>query len=189
MLGKFVLDGIAPAPRGVPQIEVTFDLDADGILKVTAKDKASGKEQEIKIEGSSGLSEEEVEKMKKDAEEHAEEDKKKKELVESKNMAETLAYSTEKALAEAGDKLDAEKKKPVEEAVKALRDEMAKEGATKESIEEAQKKMADEMEKIKEDLQKAMQEKASEEKSTSDDSKDNSSESTEESADEKKDDK
>ncbi len=188
ILGKFVLDGIAPAPRGVPQIEVTFDLDADGILKVTAKDKASGKEQEIKIEGSSGLSEEEVEKMKKDAEEHAEEDKKKKELVEVKNMAETLAYSTEKALAEAGDKLDAEKKKPVEEAVAKLRTKMAKDDATKESIEEATKALSTAMEVIQSDLQEAMKAKSeagddkdeSSEQKSGDETKDESGDSKDE---------
>jgi molecular chaperone DnaK len=186
VLGKFVLDGIAPAPRGVPQIEVKFDIDADGILNVTAIDKASGKEQSIKIEGSSGLSEEEIEKMKKDAEEHAEEDKKKKELVETKNMAETLAYSTQKALSEAGDKLDAEKKKPVEDAIKVLQDELAKSDSTKESIEEAQKKMAEEMEKIKDDLQKAMQEKASETADNSSETKADESNNSENDKDEEK---
>ncbi len=184
VLGRFVLDGIAPAPRGTPQIEVKFDIDADGILNVSAKDKNSGKEQSIKIEGSSGLSEEEVEKMKKDAEEHAEEDKKKKELVEAKNMAETLAYSTEKALSEAGDKLDAEKKKPVEEAIKSLRDEIAKEDSTKESVEEAQKKMAEEMEKIKTDLEAAIKAK-SEEVKDSENKKEETDKTTEDS--EKKD--
>ncbi len=164
VLGRFVLDGIDPAPRGVPQIEVTFDLDADGILKVTAKDKKSGKEQEIKIEGSSGLSEEEVEKMKKDAEEHAEEDKKKKELVEAKNLAETLIYTTEKALNEAGDKLDANKKKPVEEALKSLRDEIAKTDTTKETLEEKQKALSDAMQSIQSDLQEAMKKKEEENK-------------------------
>ncbi len=188
VLGKFVLDGIAPAPRGVPQIEVTFDLDADGILKVTAKDKASGKEQEIKIEGSSGLSEEEVEKMKKDAEDNAEEDKKKKELVESKNMAETLAYSTEKALTEAGDKLDAERKKPVEEAVAKLRTEIANTSATKESLETATKELSDAMQAIQSDLQEAMKAKAEESKPDSEDKTEDSKEAGSDSKEEKTDD-
>jgi len=100
-LGRFILDGIPPAPRGVPQIEVTFDIDANGILTVTAKDKQTGKEQSIKIEGSSNLSEEEIERMKKEAEEHAEEDKKKKELIEAKNALEQYVWSTEKSLKDA----------------------------------------------------------------------------------------
>ena len=119
-LGKFLLDGIPPAPRGVPQIEVEFDIDANGILNVTAKDKATGKSQSIKIEASSGLSKEEIEKMKKDAEMHAEEDKQKKELVEARNMADTLVYTTEKALRDAGDKVTEDEKKPVTDAIEEL---------------------------------------------------------------------
>ena len=136
-LGRFVLDGIAPAPRGVPQIEVTFDIDANGILHVTAKDKATGKEQSIRIEGSTGLSEEEIEKMKKDAEMHAEEDRKKKELAEARNAADTLIFSTEKALREAGEKLSAEEKKPVEEKMENLRSVLKKEDADLEEIKKA----------------------------------------------------
>lgn len=119
-LGKFILDGIPPAPRGIPQVEVTFDIDANGILSVTAKDKATGKSQSIKIEASSGLSKEEIERMKKDAELHAEEDKRKKELIEARNMADTLVYTTEKALREAGDKVADDEKKPVQEAIEEL---------------------------------------------------------------------
>ncbi|MEI7891020.1 MAG: molecular chaperone DnaK [bacterium] len=119
-LGKFLLDGIPPAPRGVPQIEVEFDIDANGILNVTAKDKATGKSQSIKIEASSGLSKEEIEKMKKDAEMHAEEDKQKKELVEARNMADTLVYTTEKAIKDAGEKITEEEIKPVKEAIEEL---------------------------------------------------------------------
>lgn len=119
-LGKFLLDGIPPAPRGVPQIEVEFDIDANGILNVTAKDKATGKSQSIKIEASSGLSKEEIEKMKKDAEMHAEEDKQKKELVEARNMADTLIYTTEKAIKDAGDKVTEDEKKPVTDAIEEL---------------------------------------------------------------------
>ena len=120
-LGRFILDGIPPAPRGIPQIEVTFDLDANGILNVKAKDKATGKEQSIRIEASSGLSKEEIEKMQKEAETHAEEDKKKKEKIETKNQAESLFYQTEKMLKEAGDKIKAEDKKEIEEKLEALK--------------------------------------------------------------------
>ncbi len=119
-LGRFILDGIPPAPRGVPQIEVTFDVDANGILTVTAKDKQTGKEQSIKIEGSSNLSEEEIEKMKQDAQKHAEEDKKKKELVESKNMLEQMIWATEKSLKESKEVPD-DVKKEVEAALEKAR--------------------------------------------------------------------
>ncbi|MBI4653031.1 molecular chaperone DnaK [Candidatus Kuenenbacteria bacterium] len=121
-LGRFILDGIPPAPRGIPQIEVSFDIDANGILSVKAKDKATGKEQKITITASSGLSKEEIEKMKKDAEAHAEEDKKRCELIEVKNAAETLIYSTEKVLKEAGDKISKADKKEVEEKIAALKE-------------------------------------------------------------------
>lgn len=136
-LGRFILDGIAPAPRGVPQVEVTFDIDANGILNVSAKDKATGKEQSIRIEASSGLSDEEIERMKKDAEAHADEDKKKKELVEAKNMADTLIFSTEKAMKDAGDKISDDEKKPVEEKMQALKDVLAKPEATLEEVKES----------------------------------------------------
>lgn len=121
-LGTFHLDGIPPAPRGTPQIEVTFDIDANGILHVSAKDLGSGKEQKISITGSSGLSKEEVEKMQRDAETHAEEDKKAKEAIEVKNNADTLAYQCEKQLKDLGDKVAPEKRTHVEEAIKAVRD-------------------------------------------------------------------
>lgn len=120
-LGRFILDGIPTAPRGVPQIEVTFDIDANGILSVTAKDKASSKSQSIRIEGSTGLNKEEVERMKKEAEVHAQEDKKKKEAVETKHMADNLIYTTEKTLREAGDKVSAATKKEIEEKMEALK--------------------------------------------------------------------
>ena len=120
-LGRFILDGLPPAPRGVPQIEVTFDIDANGILNVSAKDKASNKTQSIRIEGSTGLSKEEVEKMKKDAEIHAAQDSQKKELIEAKNLAENLIYSTEKALKDVGDKITAEMKKDTEEKIDDLK--------------------------------------------------------------------
>ncbi len=120
-LGRFMLDGIPPAPRGVPQVEVSFDIDANGILNVKAKDKASGKEQKITITASSGLSKEEVEKMKKDAEVHAAEDKAKRELIDLKNNAETMAYTTEKMLKEMGDKMKPEDKKALEDKVAELK--------------------------------------------------------------------
>jgi molecular chaperone DnaK len=120
-ISRFILDGIPPAPRGLPQVEVTFDIDASGILTVTAKDKATNKVQSVKVEGSIGLSKDEVEKMKKEAELHAEEDKKKRELIEVKNMADTLVYTSEKALKEAGDKVSADSKKEIEEKLEALK--------------------------------------------------------------------
>ncbi len=121
-LGRFVLDGIPPAPRGVPQVEVSFDIDANGIVNVKATDKATNKEQKITITSSSGLSEAEIEKMKKDAETHAEEDKKKRELVDAKNAADSLIFTAEKVLSDAGDKVDSNLKSDVEEKIKALRE-------------------------------------------------------------------
>ncbi len=133
-LGQFTLEGIPPAPRGVPQIEVTFDIDANGILTVSAKDKATGKAQEIKITGSSGLSEEEIEKMVKDAELHKEEDRKRKELIEAKNQADALVYQTEKSLKEAGDKISADDKAAIEKALNDLKEALKNENVTKEEI-------------------------------------------------------
>ncbi|WP_353132788.1 molecular chaperone DnaK [Pseudopedobacter sp.] len=121
-IGRFHLDGIPPAPRGVPQIEVTFDIDANGIIKVSAKDKATGKEQNIRIEASSGLSQEEIDKMKQEAEANAESDKKAKEEAEKINGADALIFSTEKQLKEYGDKISADKKSAIEDALKALKD-------------------------------------------------------------------
>jgi len=137
-LGKFDLVGIPPAPRGVPQIEVTFNIDANGILNVNAKDLGTGKEQAIRITPSSGLSEDEIKKMQKDAEIHAEEDKKKKEKIETKNHADTLVYSTEKALKEFGDKVDAETKKKIEEKLEELKKVMFVDDSdtTKKALEE-----------------------------------------------------
>ncbi len=121
-LGHFVLDGIPPAPRGVPQVEVTFDIDASGILTVKAKDKATGKENKITIQGSSNLSKEEIERMKKEAESHAAEDRKRKETVDMRNQADTLIAVSEKTLKDAGEKVKAEDKTAVEEKIKALKD-------------------------------------------------------------------
>ena len=120
-LGRFILDGIPPAPRGVPQVEVTFNIDANGILNVSAKDKATNREQSIRIEASSGLTKEEIEKMKKDAEMHAEEDKKNREIAETKNQAEALIYSTEKTLRDFADKIKDELKKELEAKVADLK--------------------------------------------------------------------
>jgi len=120
-IGRFKLDGIPPAPRGVPQIEVTFDIDANGILNVSAKDLGTGKQQKITITASSGLSEEEVKQMVQDAERHAEEDKQRRETVETRNLAENVVYQTEKMLAEHGDKVDAARKATVEQAIEALK--------------------------------------------------------------------
>ena len=116
-LGKFILDGIPPAPRGVPQIEVTFDIDANGILKVTAQDKATGRSQHITITASSGLSDTEVERMRKEAEAHADEDKRRKELIEARNNADNAVYSAEKVLRDLGDKVPGELKSEVEDHV------------------------------------------------------------------------
>ena len=133
-LGMFNLEGIAPAPRGVPQIEVTFYIDANGIVHVSAKDLGTGKEQKIRIESSSGLSEADIEKMVKEAEAHAEDDKKARETIEAKNNAETLCYSTEKALKEYGDKITSQEKANIEAAVKDLRDTLASSNASVEEI-------------------------------------------------------
>ncbi len=135
-IGRFELVGIPPAPRGVPQIEVTFDIDANGILNVSAKDLATGKEQSITIEASSGLSEEDIQKMINDAKAHAEEDKRHKEMAEVRNQADTLIYSTEKSLRELGDKLDASSKSQIEEKIKELKKAM--EGTDIEAIKKAQ---------------------------------------------------
>jgi molecular chaperone DnaK len=151
-LGRFILDGIPPAPRGVPQVEVSFDIDANGILSVKAKDKSSGKEQSIKIEGSSGLSKEEIDKMQKDAEAHAEGDLKKKEVAEAKNFAEQLIYTTEKALKDAEGKISDEIKKGVEEKVSELKNVKDKDDVS--TIKTATENLSKEIQKIGEYMQK-----------------------------------
>ncbi len=138
-LGRFILSGIPPSPRGVPQIEVTYDIDANGILNVHAKDKATGKEQKITITASTGLSQEEVEKMKKDAELHAAEDKEKREMVELRNNADTLVYTAEKAVKDAGDKVKPDDKKTIEAAVEELK--KVKDGPDKGPIKSAIEKL------------------------------------------------
>ncbi|MBQ8697132.1 MAG: Hsp70 family protein, partial [Clostridia bacterium] len=121
-LGRFSLDGIAPAPRGVPQIEVTFDIDANGIVNVTATDKGTGKEQHITITSSTNMSDEDIDKAVKDAEKYAEEDKKRKEAVDTKNNAESLIFQSEKALTELGDKVDESEKSAVNDAIAKLKE-------------------------------------------------------------------
>lgn len=145
-LGRFILDGIPPAPRGIPQIEVAFDIDASGILTVTAKDKASGKSQEIKITGSTGLSKDEVEKMKSEAETHAKEDAEEKEKIELKNKAENLIYTSEKSLKDVGDKAPKDIRSDVESKIKALKDVVSK--GTKEDIDEKTKALSEVLQKI-----------------------------------------
>jgi len=141
-LGRFQLVGIPPAPRGIPQIEVAFDIDANGIVHVSAKDMGTGKEQSIKITASSGLSEEEIEQLVKDAEAHAEEDRKKRELVDARNMADSLIYSTEKSIKEAGDQVDESTKTEIQQAIEILRKAMGGEDS-------------DEIKRLTEDLTKA----------------------------------
>ena len=154
-LGRFILEGIPPAPRGVPQIEVTFDIDANGILKVSAKDKATGKEQSIRIEGSSGLTKEEIERMKKEAELHAEEDRKKKELVDVKNTADTLLYSAEKALRDFGDKISHEIKREIEDKIEKLK--KAKDSEDIEEIKQATEDLSQTIQKVGTEFYQAQQ--------------------------------
>lgn len=152
-LGRFMLDGIPPAPRGLPQVEVTFDVDRNGILTVKAKEKTTGKEQSIRIEGSTGLSKEDIERMKKDAEAHAVEDEKRKDLIETKNIAEQMIYTAEKALKDAGDKVGDDVKKEVEDKIGDLR--KAREGEDKEAIKTASEALSTSMQKIGEAMAKA----------------------------------
>ena len=144
-LGRFILDGIAPAPRGIPQIEVTFNIDANGILNVTAKDKGTGKEQSITIQNSGNLDKEEVEKMAKEAEAHAEEDKKKREAIEARNMLENGIYQTEKFVSDNKDKISEDDKKTLEDAIKEAKEVQTKEDADKETLEEAAKALSEKM--------------------------------------------
>lgn len=145
-LGRFILDGIPPAPRGVPQIEVAFDLDASGILTVTAKDKATGKAQSIKITGSTGLTKDEIEKMREEAEKHAEEDTKEKEKIEVRNKADNMIYVAEKSLKDAGDKVTKDLKEEVDKKIKDLKDSLSK--GSKEEIEDKTKDLSDSLQKI-----------------------------------------
>jgi len=166
-LGRFILDGIPPAPKGMPQIEVTFDIDANGILSVTAKDKASGKSQSIKIEGSISLSEEEIEKMKKEAELYQEEDRKRKELVETKNQADNLLYVAEKSLKDAGEKISPELKSQVENKIQELK--TAKEGDDFNAI----KQKMDELNQLLSEVGKAMYQNTSQNNNAGENPNDN----------------
>jgi molecular chaperone DnaK len=151
-LGRFMLEGIPPAPRGMPQVEVTFDVDSNGILNVKAKDKTSGKEQSIRIEARSSLSKDDIERMQKEAELHAEEDKKKHESVEVKNVAESLVYTAEKALKDNGDKVPAEVKKDVEDKIAEVK--KVKDGTDLDAIKKATEALSDHMQKIGESMAK-----------------------------------
>ena len=147
-LGTFVLDGIPPAPRGVPQVEVTFDMDASGILTVTAKDKATSKTQNIKITGAVGLSDDEIKRMQEEAEKHKAEDEKKADAVKAKNNADAMVATAEKALKDAGEKVDVKIKEQVEEKIKKVKEVSGKEDASKEDIETATKDLSDTLSQI-----------------------------------------
>jgi molecular chaperone DnaK len=147
-IGRFILDGIPPAPRGVPQVEVTFDIDANGILAVGAKDKATGKEQSIRIEGSGGLSESDIKRMVNEAESHASEDKQRREAIEKHNVLDSLIYNAEKMLRDNGDKVPAEEKKSLEDAIAAAKQDLesgdaARLDAARQSVEQATHKVAE----------------------------------------------
>ncbi len=161
-LGRFILDGIPPAPRGVPQIEVSFNIDANGIVNVSAKDKATGKEQKITITGGGSLSDEEIKKMQEDAEAHADEDKKKKEAVEARNQADTLIYTAEKTLSDAGDKVKDEDKKPIQEAITALKEK--KDSEDLEEIKKLTEDLNNKLMKVGEQMYKDQPAEGSEEK-------------------------
>ncbi len=158
-LGKFQLTGIPPAPRGLPQIEVTFDIDANGILHVTAKDLGTGKEQKIEIKSGSGLSEEEIQGMVKDAEAHADEDRKQRELAEARNLAENAAYQSEKQLEELGDKVDESAKEEIEAAIKDVRESL--DSGSKEEIDSKTEALTVAFQKVSEQIYAAAQEQAS----------------------------
>ncbi len=157
-LGRFELTDIPPAPRGVPQIEVTFDIDANGIVHVSAKDKATGKEQSIRIEASSGLSKEEIDRMQQQAKEHEEEDKKKRELVETRNQLDTLVYSTEKAVKDYGDKVSEDEKKKISEAVDKAKTALKTDNG--DEMKKAQEELTKASHKLSEEIYKDMQAKA-----------------------------
>jgi molecular chaperone DnaK len=163
-LGRFILDGIPPAPRGMPQIEVSFDIDANGILNVKAKDKTTNKEQSIRIEASSGLKKEDIEKMKKEAELHAEEDKKKKEEIEVKNIADQMIYTAEKAIKDNGAKIPADVTKGVEDKIADLK--TAKNGTDSAKIKSATEALSAEMQKIGEAMAKAQKDQAGQQGAT-----------------------
>jgi len=157
-LGQFDLVGIPPAPRGIPQIEVTFDIDANGIVQVSAKDKATGKEQQIRIQASGGLSDSDIEKMVKEAESNATDDKKRREVVEARNQLDGLIYSTEKSLSENGDKINSDEKAELESAIATAKEAMA--GEDPDAINAAREALQQSAMKLGEAMYKASQEEA-----------------------------
>jgi molecular chaperone DnaK len=158
MLGQFNLEDIPPAPRGMPQIEVTFDIDANGIVSVGAKDKGTGKEQSITIQASGGLSDEDIEKMVKEAEDNAEADKERRELIEAKNQAESLIHSTEKSMEEHSDKVDPTTIEAIELAIAALKDDLEKDDASADKIKSGIQNVTEAAMKLGEAIYKASQE-------------------------------
>lgn len=165
-LGRFILDGIPPAPRGIPQVEVTFDIDANGILNVSAKDKATNKSRSIRIESSSGLSKDEIEKMKRGAESHAEEDRKKKDLIDSRNEADTMIYTTERTIKDFGDKVNKDAKKEIEDKVEVLK--KVKDSDDLDEIKRASDALSQAIQKVGTELYKTQQEAQKEENKTPD---------------------
>ncbi|HEY4511850.1 MAG TPA: molecular chaperone DnaK [Candidatus Paceibacterota bacterium] len=170
-LGRFILDGIPPAPRGMPQVEVNFDVDANGILNVTAKEKTTGKVQSIKIQASSGLSKEEIARMEKEAAAHSADDAKKREEVEAKNVAEQLIYTSEKALKDAGDKVPADLKKGIEDKIAALK--TAKGGTDVSALKKATEELSNELQKIGQHMSKSASDQNSNETKQTTDNKEN----------------
>ena len=168
MLGQFNLEEIPPAPRGMPQIEVTFDIDANGIVSVGASDKGTGKEQKITIQASGGLSDDDIDAMVRDAEENAEADKDRKELVEAKNQAESLIHSTEKSLEEHADKVDPSTVEVIELAIAALKDDLEKEDTPADKIKAGIQNVTESAMKLGEAIYKASQEEAGEEPTAAD---------------------
>jgi len=163
-LGRFILDGIPPSPRGIPQVEVSFDIDANGILNVSAKDKATSKEQKITIKGSTSLSDDEVEKITKQAEKHAEEDKIKKEKVEVRNQADTLIFTAEKTLKDAGDKVDKKDKQEIEAKIQELKKVL--DSASKDELEAKTKDLSDALQKVGAAMYEAQQKAEADKKAT-----------------------
>jgi molecular chaperone DnaK len=157
-LGKFQLTGIPPAPRGLPQIEVTFDIDANGILNVAAKDMGTGKEQKIEIKAGSGLSDQEIQQMVSDAETHADEDRKQRELAEARNVAENAAYQSQKQIEELGDKVDSSNKEEIEAAIRDVRESLGSDSV--EEINSKTEALTAAMQKISEQIYAAAQEQA-----------------------------
>ncbi len=171
-LGNFNLEGIAPAPRGVPQIEVTFDIDANGIVHVSAKDLGTGKEQKIRIESSSGLSDAEIDKMVKDAEAHAAEDKKARETIEAKNNAESVVYATEKALKDYGDKVSASEKAKIEASLQDLKNALSSPSATAEELKSKTEKLQQDSMELGQKVYEAAQQNAQQQNATGEPSAD-----------------